>query len=196
MQTFCRVLDAQQGIDPVTSGIKSEAYTKIMEKEMAPRKQIKFDAQKKQPKITEINGFVSYQSETMLFNTLSVQGTLMKRNETPSIINPYVQRYYEINFFNGQMLIKKKIGDSSAKTVDLLMLRSCKELESEEEKRLQRHSTVVKQEQTCRWLFGFMIETHERTYQLHSPTRQDRDHWLKIFKILVKMASAGISTKK
>jgi len=80
MQTFCRVLDCLKGISPAVSGVKSEAYSKIMEREKKARKQLKYDPYRKQPKTTEVNGFISYQSETMLFNTGSVQGTLMKRN--------------------------------------------------------------------------------------------------------------------
>jgi len=41
----------------VTSGIKSEAYSKLFERETAQRKEVKFDLQKKQPKVKEVNGF-------------------------------------------------------------------------------------------------------------------------------------------
>lgn len=70
-------------------------------------------------------------------------------------------------------------------------IRSCKEIESGD----KRTDSIHKVEHTCPWMFGFIIETHDRIFQLHSPIRQDRDHWMKIFKILVKMANAGISTK-
>ena len=48
---------------------------------------------------------------------------------------------------------------------------------------------------TCPWLFGFVVEVSERTYNLHSPTRSDMEHWVHLFEILVKMAKAGITTK-
>lgn len=37
------MLDFLNGIDPVQSGIKSEAYAACIQKEMAPRKEIKYD---------------------------------------------------------------------------------------------------------------------------------------------------------
>lgn len=47
----------------------------------------------------------------------------------------------------------------------------------------------------CSWLFEFTIVTTERQYELHAPTRDDRDHWIKIFKIIVKMNKKGLNTR-
>ena len=64
---------------------------------------------------------------------------------------------------NGLMLIKKRMQDEADTEVNLLMIRSCCELEAEAA-RHRRDGSISRQEQTCTWLFGFMVETHERNY--------------------------------
>jgi hypothetical protein len=88
----------------------------------------------------------------------------MKRKEESSIIlgNPYQQHYFELNFANGLMLIKKRMQDEADTAVSLLMIRSCCELEAEALR--HKRGDTISREQTCTWLFGFMVETHERNY--------------------------------
>jgi len=54
--------------------------------------------------------------------------------------------------------------------------------------------TKEEKSKTTAWLFGFIVQVRDRTYNLHSPTRHDREHWVHIFEILVRMAKAGVTT--
>lgn len=47
----------------------------------------------------------------------------------------------------------------------------------------------------CPWMFPFTLVTSSRTYELSAAIRSDREHWLRIFKIIIEMNKVGLSTK-
>ena len=47
----------------------------------------------------------------------------------------------------------------------------------------------------CPWNFNFELELSDRTMDLYSPTRIDRDKWVYIFKLICDMNAKLISTK-
>lgn len=39
----------------------------------------------------------------------------------------------------------------------------------------------------CKWNFGFELEFNDRTYELYSPTRKERDWWVQVLGAIAEM---------
>lgn len=81
-----------------------------------------------------------------------------------------------------------------------MSLRSCKIIEAmEEEGPMKRSRSVLdsfgKKDAICLWKFEFHLDCGSRKYELFAPTRADRDHWNRIFNIILKMNQVGVSTR-
>lgn len=110
------------------------------------------------------------------------------------------QKHFTINFTGSTLQIRDKETDNEFKFINLCVIRSCNVIEREFEtdypgKRSQSVTTKSKGSK-CPWLFEFRLETTDRSFNLFAPTRLDRDHWVKIFSILVDMNKASVSTKE
>lgn len=56
--------------------------------------------------------------------------------------------------------------------------------------------SVRGRKQESSWMFGFRLEVNSRHYELYAPTRQDLQHWIKIFNLLIQMYAKGFQSNK
>lgn len=82
IQSFCRVIDAQNGITPEISGVNSAAYRLLIQKDAETRKRQQDPsdkAKRRHESVHIVEGIESYTSAKMVFSALGVKGSLMKK---------------------------------------------------------------------------------------------------------------------
>ena len=46
---------------------------------------------------------------------------------------------------------------------------------------------------SCKWFFEFKLKTNTREYTFRAPSKEQRDLWIRIFKLLIEMNKKSIS---
>ena len=135
-----------------------------------------------------------------------IKGNVMKRIEKESILQRqnFHQRFLKLEFGHPFCYFFKSSRDSqwhkSHKQVQIL---SCRVLSDEEiqekyqEKQRARSSSMLRKMSAtratlCKWTFGFTLEFPEKTYELYSPTRRERDKWVEVLSAIAEMNMKSI----
>ena len=120
--------------------------------------------------------------------------------------NEYNKRYIEISigkkggqlkFFEGS-----PENDYPYQTLKLSELVRCRELDAQEvdakvdERNNKRSRSMLSRLahgrcKKCEWDFGFILTFRSKQFELYSPTRLDRDSWVKVLSTIAEANSAG-----
>ena len=134
----------------------------------------------------------------------------MKRIEERKLyhMSNFHKRHFEM-VWNRAIIIVKKFGgkdDPVHKKIPINSIRNVKikdqEVVDEDGndtgfKRSRSWLSKVRKtnEELCVWNFCFELEMNDRSMELYAPTRQDREKWVMLFKLLSEMNERLISTR-
>ena len=165
---------------------------------------------------------VSFKSPDLDFNYFGVKGHLFKQIENKKVYHSqdFHKKFYEINFFDAKLKIFKELTDSKPKEeIALRMITEVRiDFEQEADKKSVQDKAQVQlilhkgqrkrsnslmnrlfganpdQKPECVWQFEFILVTVGRTYVFRAPSKEVRQHWYRIFNIIVEMNKENVAT--
>jgi len=60
----------------------------------------------------------------------------------------------------------------------------------------EKNGNFMKLQDSCKWQFEFQLKTNERSFVLRCANRQDRDHWVRVFNLIVSMNAKRLTSDK
>ena len=149
----------------------------------------------------------------MIYSKKEVNGTLQKRINDAKFYHSsnYHNKFFDLDFKNQNIAVSNSIEDKKKvdKYITFAEIRACEEIQKdgdlnqstaqgctdEPQKRSRSLSGMFrKANKDCGWMYGFRLITFSRQYELYAPTRQDLQHWVKIFNLIVQMYQKGLRT--
>ena len=146
-----------------------------------------------------------FHSDNLDVTVSSIAGNVMKRIEKQTIWhrNDYHQRFFKLEFASPFcFFFEEKWEKRWHKSHRQCDIRSCHALTEEEiqekleerkrsnSKSLLRSIHVVTH---SKWNFGFQLEFPEKTYELYTPTRKERDKWVQILAAIAQMNRLSVA---
>ena len=135
----------------------------------------------------------------------------MKKIENRKLFHKsnYHRRHYEIDFKGAAILVRKvHPTDWQFKSIPLSEVKGVTVTQEDElNSTIEKENELLKarnrsflsrfrkdQNEQCVWNFAFELHLSDRTLQLHSNTRIDRDKWVHIWGLIADMNRDGVST--
>ena len=141
---------------------------------------MKFNPKKQREGSTTRNGLEDYKSQFMTYSLKVVEGTLKKKIENAKIWHEsgFHSKFYSFDFSAQKLVISDEKGKKATKEVQLRDIKSCEDKfedpdrpNNEEKRSRSLQNFLRKSTNECSWMYGLILVTCEREYELYAPTR-------------------------
>jgi len=52
---------------------------------------------------------------------------------------------------------------------------------------IMQHYKINERKKECQWIHRIRLETRDRTFELHSPSKKEASMWLRVLKLIIRM---------